>query len=302
MPIPFENLKYNDILCHQAAYECFDRAGKELFPEWDIVGFEKAVLGDGDSRYLSMAEKIKEDGNLFGKLNTSMPFLRFREKGQHYGYELFLSPPSFWGSRGAPLWWAYAARQFTFDKLPMDELALYEKYNGIAKKFEINMNYDGYNYIERFAAGGMSSGVVGSQFVRRGWRTIRNRNRLYTKEEVLNENIYLDRAKEQIDRYCKNFGCGTYEVVPNLTAENFMYAVQDSEITSHQKDTVFLLWGIYSGKPLSYAETAAQKAVTVNRIRQIESTFLRHLLRNKNRGTIVQFKENEGESDFEWRL
>lgn len=293
MPIPYEKLNYKDILHHQAAYECFDKAGKELFPDWNIVGFEKAVLGDGDSCYLSMAEKIKGDTSLFGDLNTSMPFLRFREKGQHYGYELFLSPPSFWGSRGAPLWWAYAARQFTFDKLPMDESALYEKYKGIAKKFGINMNHNNYYYIERFAAGGMSSGMVGSQFVRQGWMTIRNRNRLYTKEEVLNENIYLDRAKEQIDWYCKNFGRSICEVVPSLTAENFMYAVQDSEITSHQKDTVFLLWGVYSGKTLSYAETAAQKAVTENCIRQIECTFLRHLLCNKNRGTIVQYKENE---------
>lgn len=44
MPIPYDKLTYNDILHHQAAYECFDKAGKELFPEWNIIGFEKAVL------------------------------------------------------------------------------------------------------------------------------------------------------------------------------------------------------------------------------------------------------------------
>jgi len=119
MPIPYEKLTYNDILHNQAAYECFDKAGKELFPDWDIIGFEKSVLGCGDNHYLFMAEQIKESPNLFSDLNKTMPFLRFREKGQHFGYELFLSPPKNWGSRGAPLWWAYAARKFTYDKLPI---------------------------------------------------------------------------------------------------------------------------------------------------------------------------------------
>ena len=128
MPIPYDKLTYNDILHHQAAYECFDKAGKELFPDWDIIGFEKAVLGCGDNHYLFMAEQIKKVPHLFGDLDETMPFLRFREEGQHYGYELFLSPPKHWGSRGAPLWWAYAARKFTYDKLPMDEQFFYEKY------------------------------------------------------------------------------------------------------------------------------------------------------------------------------
>ena len=34
MPIPYDKLTYNDILHHQGAYECFDKAGKELFPDW----------------------------------------------------------------------------------------------------------------------------------------------------------------------------------------------------------------------------------------------------------------------------
>ena len=103
MPIPYDKLTYNDILHNQAAYERFDKAGKELFSDWDIIGFEKAALGCGDNHYLFMAEQIKKVPHLFGDLDKTMPFLRFREKGQHYGYELFLSPPKNWGSRGAPL-------------------------------------------------------------------------------------------------------------------------------------------------------------------------------------------------------
>ena len=195
MPIPFEKLTYTDILHHQLAYGCFDEVGKSLFQEWDIVGFEKAVLGCGDNHFLYMAEKIKETPNLYGELNTTMPFLRFREEGQHYGYELFLSPPPFWGSRGAPLWWAYVSRKLTKYTLPMDEQDLFDLYNEAAKEFGINMKYDDHYYIERFAAGGMSSGVVTGEFVRKGWYVIRDRNRLYSKEINKSSKLFLDKAK-----------------------------------------------------------------------------------------------------------
>ena len=184
MPIPYENLTYNDILHHQAAYEIFDQCGKTLFTDWNIIGFEKAVLGDGDTRYLTMAEKIKETENLFVNLNKAMPFLHFREQGQHYGYELFLSQPSNWESRGAPLWWAYVARKFTYEKLQMDEEVLYQKYESIAKEFGLSINGNHYQYIERFAAGGMSSGIVTEHFVQEGWKSIKRRNRLYKKNKL----------------------------------------------------------------------------------------------------------------------
>lgn len=80
MPIPYDKLTYNDILHNQAAYERFDSVGKELFTDWDIIGFEKAVLGCGDNHYLFMAEQIMKAPNLFGDLDKTMPFLRFGKK------------------------------------------------------------------------------------------------------------------------------------------------------------------------------------------------------------------------------
>ena len=78
MPIPFEKLTYTDILHHQLAYGCFDEVGKSLFQEWDIVGFEKAVLGCGDNHFLYMAEKIKErTGGNFDQRTY-----RFRQRGK----------------------------------------------------------------------------------------------------------------------------------------------------------------------------------------------------------------------------
>ena len=99
-------------------------------------------------------------------LDETMPFLKFGEKGQHYAYELFLSPPLHWASRGAPFFWAYTARQFTYDNLPMDEVEFVGKYKKIVNELNIPYGQDEYVYIEKFAAGGMSSGMVGGIFVK----------------------------------------------------------------------------------------------------------------------------------------
>ena len=99
-------------------------------------------------------------------LDETMPFLKFGEKGQHYAYELFLSPPPHWASRGAPFFWAYTARQFTYDKLPMDEAEFVKKYKKIVAELDIPYGRDEYVYIDKFAAGGMSSGMVGGIFVK----------------------------------------------------------------------------------------------------------------------------------------
>lgn len=288
MPIPYENLKYEDILCHQEAYNYFDDAGRHLFDEWDMVGFEKAVLGAGDNHYLYMAEKIKAIPTLYHDLNVKMPFLRFQEDGQHYGYELFLSPPSFWGSRGAPLWWAYAARQFTYDKLPMDEDYFFEKYKGIAREFGLKINGEEYTYIERFAAGGMSSGQVGERFIREGWYTVRRRNRLYQKPRNKNENLYLDTVKEKILWFCSKYKECEYAISPNFNSELFIYALEDSKASDYQKEVATTMWGIYSGKPMTVRETADKYGVTPSRIYQMERRILHHITENKNRPLAIE--------------
>lgn len=281
MPIPYEELKYKDILHHQLAYECFDRAGKKLFTKWNIIDFERAVLGDGEPCYLKMADQVKAVPNLYGNLNRKMPFLRFREKGLHYGYELFLSPPPSWGSRGAPFWWAYAARKFTFDLLPMDEDYFYQKYKSIAREFDLHINNNNAKYIERFAAGGMSSGIVMEQFVREGWYAVRHRNRLYqTDKEV--EEYYLDKAIERINQYC-----GRSVKTESINREKidqglFYFVMEDSKATEHQKQIVTELWGLKSGKPMSVREVADKHHISLERVYQIERYAIRHLIRGKN--------------------
>ena len=61
MSIPYEKLTYRDILHHKAAYECFDEIGKKKFENWDIVGFEKAVLGCGVNNCYPATNKLLYD-------------------------------------------------------------------------------------------------------------------------------------------------------------------------------------------------------------------------------------------------
>lgn len=278
MPIPYEKLTYNDILHHKAAYDCFDRAGKEMFSGWDIIEFEKAVLGCGDNHYLFMAEQIKKSSNVYNNLDNEMPFLRFRESGQHYGYELFLSPPPSWGSRGAPFYWAYVAREFTFDKLPMDEQYLYDKYRTIAKSFGLNINSCLHKYIEQFSAGGMSSGIVTEEFVRRGWYSIRNRNKLYSGQYKSVPDLYLDKVKLRLQRYASNNKFVNFEINLDFDSVMFEFALADCKANAHQKEVATTLWGIYNAKPLTIAEMALELGISKERVIQIEKRVLQHLL------------------------
>lgn len=179
MPVSYTELPYNQLLCHQAAYDLIDANGREFFDGWDILKFEKEILTRESTGYI---RSDKDRNALIGplaSLDSTMPFLKFGEPGKHYAYELFLSPPDHWWSRGAPLFWAYAARQFTYDILPMDEKTFSEKYKTIVATLGIPYGKDEYVYVKRFAAGGMSSGMVGGQFVEEALSKLQDRLKKY---------------------------------------------------------------------------------------------------------------------------
>ena len=80
------------------------------------------------------------------------------------------------------MFWAYASRAFTYDALPMDPSPLKEKYLGIAKSFGIPASGDEYVHIDRFASGGLSSGMIGGSFIEESLKTLLRRNELYRKK------------------------------------------------------------------------------------------------------------------------
>lgn len=179
MPVSFTKIPFPQLLCHQGAYEIIDAYGRENFEGWDIVEFEKSILGCGSIKFVHNLRDANVLCAPLAVLDKTMPFLKFGEPGQHYAYELFLSSPDHWDTRGTPLFWAYAARQFTFDPLPMSEEAFTKKYKAIAASFGIPYGKEEYAYIKRFAAGGMSSGMVGGRFVEEALPLLLHRLRKY---------------------------------------------------------------------------------------------------------------------------
>lgn len=96
-----------------------------------------------------------------------------------------------------------------------------------------------------------------------------------------------DKVKERIAWYCDTTNTIDYELNPDFDSDSFLFAFEDTDMNDHQKEIVAQLWGIYTGKPMSKKEVAENMGVTYNRIRQVEICCLRHILRNRNRNTLI---------------
>lgn len=149
---------------NQEAYNCIDSAGKKLYLNWNIIEFEKTVFGNKELILFH-----HRHGNTLkielSELNPQMPFLKFDEPGQHYAHKLFLSEPDrSWGLRGVPFLWAYMVRQFTNDKLPMPCDEIIKKAKSMLHELGIDETSEENVYIKRFAAGGLSSGIVTGKY------------------------------------------------------------------------------------------------------------------------------------------
>jgi len=177
-PISYTSIPFHQLLCIQDAYDIIDHQGKLLFDDWNIEKFEKGILGASDFKYCDIKYRDALIAPL-RNLDETKPFLKFGEVGQHYAYELFLSPPRYWGSRGAPLFWSYMARKFSHDKLPVSEESFREKYKNITADLHIPFGEDKHVFIAQFSAGGMSSGVVGGIFVKEALNTLCYRLKKY---------------------------------------------------------------------------------------------------------------------------
>lgn len=183
MPISFREVPLEKLILHEAAYQLINISGHLQYPDWDIAEFEKGLIGCDGRHYISSQEERDELLKPLIVLDYAMPFRKYREAGQHYAYELFLTLPEQWHTRGGPFFWAYTARQFTYDKLPMDERDFTRKYMSIVDEFGIpygKNGKDGSVYIDRFAAGGISSGVVSGAFVAEVHQLLLKRLKKYT--------------------------------------------------------------------------------------------------------------------------
>lgn len=169
------------LVLNQAYYDECNRIAAQMENNWDVKHFVLFCLERGDTG--DFMDHCSMYTDLIDKMEKSV--LPYDHLDKKYAWELFLVRPA-WGSRGAPLFWAYAARQFTYDVLPLDEEWLKEKYLSIARSFGIDPDADDeYFYIEQFAAGGMSSGRVGSHFVRNTLNMLLEKNKEFAEQKIL---------------------------------------------------------------------------------------------------------------------
>lgn len=180
MPILYAELEPRILLHNQLSYDAIVRVGSSHLAGWKIEDIEThAIFDDFRGELFSEPRASMGLNRELAELDGKFPFLCFGEEGKHFAYELFLSPPDYWGSRGAPFFWAYAARQFTFDELPMPKAKLERKYRAIVDALGVPFGVDDYFYVEQFARGGMSGGMVGGRFVKDGLEILKKRLELY---------------------------------------------------------------------------------------------------------------------------
>lgn len=278
MRISYADLPFWVLLHHQGAYDLIDQAGLQFIPNWDMIEFERTILGEEEPFYTSEQEDILRER--LHILDMQMPLMPYRDPGTHHGFELFIVPQIDQGSR-CPMFWAYLARAFTYDKLPMDEAYFEEKYRSICLEFDVNIKYNSGKYIRRFSNGIHGETTLDGQGLRWGWYTVRDRNRFLESNPGPIPEIYLDNALERLKWYVEEAKVDAYQLNPKIGSELFMYYLDNGDVTERRKEVVSILWGLHSGTPLKYREVAAQLGITHERVRQIERQTLQKMTGGK---------------------
>lgn len=152
-----------DLLYDQDCFEIFEQYIASHDTKCTICDlYSGALWGDDLDAQFGLRKLCEKE---LQKLDENKPFLKFGYPGTHYGYELFLSRPS-WRLRGTPFLWAHCARAFSRDVLPMDPGYFEKKYRALfcAKGIPFDGNPEESTYCSEFAFGGMSSGSVPNDF------------------------------------------------------------------------------------------------------------------------------------------
>ena len=61
MPVPYSEVPYKQLMCHQGAYDLIDLAGRKNISRWDIKEFEKFSLNaDSVRKYVPSGFTTRE--------------------------------------------------------------------------------------------------------------------------------------------------------------------------------------------------------------------------------------------------
>lgn len=280
MPLSYTDLSTYQLLCVRDAYQMIDVVCADKFSEWNIVDFEKAVVnGFIHSPYDEQTVRnLIYDG--LRELDEKKPLKRYLESGQHYVCELFLQVPYVYTHDERPflLFWAYLAREYGDEILPIEKARCREIFQSVLKRFKMRLYINDDYYIDRFTipADTDSAAPLSEMNLRTAFFTVTHRNQAYSRRTVYNGGaVYLDKAAEKFGKFLDGVFPG-YAVRDDFNIHDLCFAV-DSTCTELQRDYVFSLWGVFTGESLTYTACGEKCGVTKNRISACENTILRNV-------------------------
>ena len=276
MSIPYESLKIWQLLCIADAYEKIDAFGKQSIPDWDIDDFEKHVLYGTGLSYELTENLIEQFKKVCSSLSKKKPYLSYTEDGIHYGFELFVDDIMIDDIYGEPQFYTRLSRTLSNYRLPIDEQVIKDKIDDVSKQFlpvgkakEALISSDSLWYTK--CLDDMTFRTVRNEILRRN-RVIEARNRLGSFPPP----VFLEEAVRVIKSHCNQFSGSKYFVKENLTFDDILRALEYTS-TRNQIDAAFLVWGVYTGKPISYAEAGRQLGKTGNAVINSMHKILSHI-------------------------
>lgn len=278
MSIPYESLKMWQLLCIADAYNAINECGKNIVPNWDIDAFEKSVFFEEFYDYSITAEQAVLLKEACKPLSEKKPLLNYSDDGLHYGFELFLDPVEE-DDCGGKLLFAEVSRVLSEYVLPMDEQIIRECINTVARTFipkskALNKGMHRNNSL-------WFIDCIDEMTVRALRKEILNRNRAYVKRQeygVYPKPLYLDKAVKAITEYCNGSEKTQYYVKKDLGFDDIIRSMEYKS-TRKQIDNAFLLWGVYTGKPLSYSEVGRKCNISPNAVRTSVGRVLSYITR-----------------------
>lgn len=152
-PLSYTELSTYQLLCIKDVYQLIDTICADKYADWNIIDFEKAVVSNKyPNSYDEQSVRTAIESSLL-RLDSEKPRKRYLEQGKHYAYELFLYLPEQFRFDEQPykLFWAYMAREFSNNELPIEKKQFRERYIAVLKKFNMRLYSNRTLYVKRFS-------------------------------------------------------------------------------------------------------------------------------------------------------
>lgn len=196
-PLSYTELSTYQLLCIKDVYQLIDTICADKYADWNIIDFEKAVVSNKyPNSYDEQSVRTAIESSLL-RLDSEKPRKRYLEQGKHYAYELFLYLPEQFRFDEQPykLFWAYMAREFSNNELPIEKKQFRERYIAVLKKFNMRLYSNRTLYVKRFSV----KTRYGEQMeleerdIRNAFSTLEGRNQAYTRKyDRIADTAYLD--------------------------------------------------------------------------------------------------------------